>query len=86
MAIGDKLGPREMITEIVISSPVKLNVVGELSADQNLSNLGFKSFDLVRLVLAVEEAFNLEFPPHLMTAENFSSVGAIERLVESLVA
>lgn len=86
MALDGKLGSRETITEIVVSFPIKLNTIDELSTDQDLSNLGLKSFDLVRLMLAVEEAFNLEFPPHLMTIENFSSVGAIERLVKSLVS
>jgi acyl carrier protein len=86
MVVGGKLASRQMITDIVVSSPIELNMVGELSADQDLSHLGFKSFDIVRLILAVEEAFNLEFPPDMMTADNFSSVGAIERLVESLMS
>jgi len=86
MTIGGKPGRREMITEIVVSLPVKLNLVGELGVDQDLSNLGLKSFDLVQLMLAVEEAFDLEIPSHLITAESFSSVGAIERLINSLVS
>ena len=86
MAVGDRLASRRMITDLIVNSPIDLNMVGELPVDQDLTHLGFKSFDIVRLILAVEEAFNLEFPPNLMTADNFSSVGAIERLIESFIS
>jgi acyl carrier protein len=85
MTVGGKPGRREIIVEIVTRLPLRLKLVGELGADENLSSLGLKSFDLVRLMLAVEDAFDLEIPPHLITAESFGSVGAIERLIDTLV-
>jgi acyl carrier protein len=84
MTVETKQRSRQVITEIVGSFAVKLNWVGELNVDQDLGNIGLKSFDLVRLMLAVEDAFNLEFPPHVMTSENFRSVRTIESLVESI--
>jgi acyl carrier protein len=86
MTVGGKPGRRETITAIVSSLPIKLNLIGDLGPDQDLTSLGLKSFDLVRLMLAVEDAFDLEIPPHLITAESFGSVGAIERLVDSLLS
>jgi acyl carrier protein len=53
--------------------------------DANLREAGLSSLDMVNLMLAVEEAFDLALPEQAMTPENFRSVEAIETLVAGLL-
>jgi acyl carrier protein len=50
----------------------------------NLRKAGFSSLDLVTLMLAVEDAFDLVLPQEKMTPASFQSIEAIEALVSSL--
>ena len=50
-----------------------------------LSDAGLSSLDLVNLMLAVEDAFDLALPEDKMTPENFRTVQAIETLIASLL-
>jgi acyl carrier protein len=76
--------PRDMITGIV-SRALRSKGVGEISADDNLRDAGLSSLELVNVMLAVEDTFDLTFPPEKLIPENFQSVSAIEALVASLV-
>jgi acyl carrier protein len=51
----------------------------------NLRFAGLSSLDIVTLMLAVEDTFELTFPQDRMTPENFRSIQAIEALVADLV-
>ncbi len=46
---------------------------------------GLTSFASVQLMLALEEAFDIEFPDHLLNRKSFASIEAIERTVGSIV-
>ena len=76
--------PRDMIAGIV-SRALRSKGVGEISADDNLRDAGLSSLELVNVMLAVEDAFDLTFPPEQLIPENFRSVSAIEALVASLI-
>ena len=54
------------------------------SRDQNLTDAGLTSLDMVNLMLAVEDEFGIEIPQREMTPDNFRNIAAIERLVGRL--
>jgi acyl carrier protein len=55
-----------------------------VGSQDNLRDSGLSSLDLVTLMLAVEDAFDLTFPQEKMTPDNFRSIDAIEALVTDL--
>lgn len=69
---------RDMLAERSISKPV--------SPNDNLSDLGLTSFDLVALVLSVESKFDVTIPESRITPASFRTVAAIDALVRSLRA
>ena len=58
--------------------------VDTLSDDSDLYAAGLSSFASVQLMLGIEEAFDVEFPDHLLNRKSFASIGAIERTVQSI--
>jgi acyl carrier protein len=55
------------------------------NSDAALVEVGLTSLDAVRLVLLVEDEFNLRIPQSKITLANFRSVSAISRLIHELV-
>jgi acyl carrier protein len=55
-----------------------------VGAGDDLRTAGLSSLDMVNLMLAVEDAFDLTLPQAQMTPDNFRSVDAIEALVKGL--
>jgi len=55
-----------------------------ISNDADLYRAGLKSHACVELMLALEEAFNVEFSDEMLTRATFRSVAAIERAVSML--
>jgi acyl carrier protein len=51
----------------------------------NLRDAGLSSLDVVNLMLAVEDTFDLTLPQEKMTPDNFRTIDTIEALVVSLV-
>ena len=51
--------------------------VEQLTNADNLYEAGLTPFAAIRVMLALEEAFDVEFPPELLRRQNFSSVEAI---------
>ena len=76
--------PREVIAGIV-DRVLKTKGAGSISADDNLRDAGLSSLELVNVMLAVEDAFDLTFPPEKLTPDNFRCISAIESLVAGLV-
>ncbi|MBB4010663.1 acyl carrier protein [Allorhizobium taibaishanense] len=56
-----------------------------IAADADLYALGLSSFASVQLMLGIEEAFDLEFPDHLLNRKSFASIEAIERTVRQIL-
>jgi acyl carrier protein len=75
----------ERIFGIVTKLLTKRGHAAEFQAEQPLEDAGLTSLDMVNLMLAVELEFDLEIPQREMTPDNFRSVTAIGRLVETLV-
>jgi acyl carrier protein len=55
------------------------------SAEDTLTEVGLTSLDAVKLVLLVEDEFNIEIPLSELTVANFRSIATISRLVNRLV-
>lgn len=60
--------------------------VAALSQDADLYRAGMNSFASVQLMLALEEAFDIEFPEAMLTPRTFSSLATIEAAVLQLAA
>jgi acyl carrier protein len=68
---------QRMMSERSITRPV--------SSDDSLTEAGLTSLDAVRLVLLVEDEFNIEIPISELTLVNFRSISTISRLVSRLL-
>ena len=54
------------------------------SSDDFVEDALLDSLDIILLVSEIESAFGVKIPGEQVIAENFSSVGAIEKLLKSL--
>lgn len=74
---------REKIIELLCE------VNDELRKDLNVDLLAsgiIDSFEIVNLVVDLEELFEIEIDPELVVPENFQTVDAIVKLVENIVS
>jgi acyl carrier protein len=60
--------------------------VGTLLDDDDLYRAGLTSHASVNLMLALEDAFDIEFPERLLRRQTFESVTAISDAIEQLHA
>mgnify|MGYP001576349214 CR=1 FL=1 len=58
--------------------------VDQLENDADLYTAGLSSFASVQLMLALEEAFDVEFPDSLLNRRSFASIAAIESAIRQL--
>ena len=86
MADGSVTANNARIYNVVQALLTKRDVQGAFDVSRSLQEAGLTSLDLVNLMLAIEAEFDLEIPQRDMTPENFRSIEAIERLVETLTA
>ena len=69
----------EMVREVMIeSAPTTIGL------DEDLRSMGLTSMGMVKLMMAVEVAFNVSVPDEDLHPDNFRSVRAIETLVARL--
>lgn len=57
----------------------------EVDDQADLYKLGMTSHASVDVMLALEDAFDIEFPDEVLTKSTFESVRNIEQVIESLV-
>jgi acyl carrier protein len=69
---------RRLVDERAITRP--------FSTDDTLTEVGLTSLDAVKLVLLVEDEFNIEIPLSELTVANFRSIATISRLVSRLAS
>jgi acyl carrier protein len=62
----------------------KRGVDRPVAPDDDLTELGLSSLDLVNLMLAVEAEFDVKIPDRDMTPANFRTVARIDQLVAAL--
>ena len=56
-----------------------------LSANADLYDAGLTSFASVQLMLGLEDAFDVEFPEHMLNRKTFSSIAAIENSISEIM-
>jgi acyl carrier protein len=71
----------EQVIEIVRQVMPGQSSLGKLAADVDLYDVGLTSMAMVKLMLAVEVAFDISIPDADLHPDNFRSVGAVEALV-----
>jgi acyl carrier protein len=76
---------RHRVAELVRRLFAKRGVERTVGDDDDLSESGLSSLDLVNLMLAVESEFDLKIPERDMRPANFRSISRIETLVASLM-
>ena len=78
--------PRERLLRLVAQVLDKPEAAAGLPLDRRLADLGMSSIRMVTLMLAVEAEFGVGIPQGEITPENFRTVGAVEALLEKLLA
>jgi len=59
--------------------------VDTLADGADLYAAGLSSFASVQLMLGIEDAFDIEFPDHLLNRKSFASIDAIADTVSAIV-
>jgi acyl carrier protein len=83
----DRLNPTvtERVVVLVRQILAKRGVEQAPGPDEDLTEAGLSSLDLVNLMLAVETEFDVKIPDRDMTPSNFRSIGRIEALLAGLL-
>ncbi|HEX8172034.1 MAG TPA: acyl carrier protein [Thermoanaerobaculia bacterium] len=69
----------------VVGQHGRLSVpVAELRDDSDLYSAGLTSLATVGLMLALEEAFDIEFPDSMLSRKTFGSIASLAAAVEEL--
>lgn len=58
--------------------------IATLSDDHDLYAAGLTSFAAVQMMLALEDAFDIEFPERMLNRRSFATIGAIESCIAEL--
>jgi acyl carrier protein len=74
----------ERITAMVRKLLAKRGVDRAIGRDDDLSQIGLSSLDIVNLMLSVESEFGIAVPERKMVPSNFRSLARIDALVRSL--
>lgn len=61
--------------------PVAIDTLGDAA---DLHSAGLTSFGSVEVMMALEDAFDIEFPDKMLNRRNFASVSAIEAAVQTV--
>ena len=83
----DRLDPTAIERVVVLVRPIlaKRGVDRTPERDEDLTEAGLSSLDMVNLMLAVETEFDVKIPDRDMTPANFRSIGRIEALLAGLL-
>jgi acyl carrier protein len=74
------------IRELIGSHKIVPVPVERIGDEDDLYDLGMTSFASVQLMLALEEAFDIEFPERMLNRKTFQSIASIDRSVSELVS
>ena len=74
----------DRIAALVRKILAKRSIDRPVGRDEDLTEAGLSSLDMVNLMLAVEGEFNVKIPDRAMTPSNFRSVARIDTLLGAL--
>jgi acyl carrier protein len=83
--LENRISAVERIVAVVDRLISARSITRPVSSDDSLAKAGLTSLDTVRLVLLVEDEFNIEIPTSELTIENFRSISTISLLVTRLL-
>ena len=78
--------PIESVREIVAQHGRLGIPVTELADDGDLYSAGLTSLATVGLMLALEDAFDIEFPDSMLSRKTFASIASLAAAVETLTS
>jgi acyl carrier protein len=78
------LSSRRQLRDLVADILAAQSVARSFADDDTLAEIGINSIDMVTLLLAVESTFDVEVPPHEITAETFRSIATVDALIGRL--
>jgi len=73
--------PRDRLLALVKEILTKNSITRPVSTDDQFTEIGLTSIDMVNLMLAVEAEFDVMIPASEITPENFRSISTIETLI-----
>ncbi len=76
----------EEIRRVLREHPRLVVGVDDLGDDDDLFRLGMTSHASVSVMLALEDAFGVEFPEHMLRKSTFDSIGSIRFALTELLA
>jgi acyl carrier protein len=82
----DRVSLSDRIVEIARGFAPALPPSAAAARDASLSEAGLTSMGAVRLMLAIEAAFDIALPEPELTPANFATIGAIESMLARLGA
>lgn len=75
----------EKVREI-LAKHSRLDVdVNNLKEDDDLYEVGLTSLTTVNIMLAIEDAFDIEFPDNKLNRKTFNSIESLVEVIEELV-
>lgn len=72
----------QKVTEI-IQKESELEVV--IKINDNLANLGINSLNFIRMIVRLEEAFNIEFPDEALEYDKFNTILEIATYIDNFL-
>ena len=85
-SMENSISAGERIVAVVQRLVSERSIVRPVSSGDSLAEAGLTSLDAVRLVLLVEDEFNIEIPVSELTLANFRSISTISQLVTKLLS
>ena len=85
--VNNKKSPNERVIAVVQRIITERSIPNgrPIHNDHKLIEIGLTSLDLARLVLLVEDEFDLRIPVRDLTPANFRSISTISQLVSKLI-
>ena len=72
------------LNTLILAAIIGFSALPALADTGDLYDAGLTSFASVQLMLAIEDAFGIEFPETMLNRRSFSSIANIARCVEDL--
>ena len=82
---NNSISAGERVVAVIERMICERSITRPVSYDDTLAEVGLTSLDAVRLVLFVEDEFNVEIPVSELTLANFRSISTISLLVSRLL-
>lgn len=76
----------DRVVAVVQRIMIDREITRPVCTDDTLTEIGLSSLDAVRLVLLVEDEFDLSIPVSELTLTNFRSISTISRMVARLLS